>query len=106
RLRWTHRPGSDLWIFASPLGNEVARIESGPGGAVLEQGGGRHQAAGFAELTERFLGVALEPAMLASWLHGSIPQSPASGWEVTIEETRQAGAVAMARRMSARRGDT
>src|SRR5688572_27897999 len=37
RLRWTHRPGSDLWVIASPLGNEVARIESGSAGATLDR---------------------------------------------------------------------
>ena len=107
RLRWTHRPGKDLWVIASPLGNEVARIESDDGGAqVSPAAGDPEHAPSFAALTERFLGVALEPRLLAQWLHGSAVPDPASGWVVTIEETQRAGTVDMARRMSARRGET
>ena len=104
RLRWTHRPASDLWVFASPLGNEVARIESGATGARLEQGGGAIEAGSFAELTERAIGVALEPSLLVSWLHGA---GPAQGgdWQVTVEESNPAGSVSVARRLTARRGD-
>jgi outer membrane biogenesis lipoprotein LolB len=105
RLRWEHRPGSDRWVFASPLGNEVARIESGPRGATLRQAGGPdEEAPTFAALAERFLGVALEPAALARWLHGTAP-AESGGWAVAIEETQRAGTVDMARRLSATRGD-
>ena len=105
KLRWTHRPGADLWVIASPLGNEVARIESGPSGATLTQAGGAGaQADTFADLTERVLGVALDPAALARWLHGGDPGA-ASGWSVKVEETQKAGSIDIARRMSAQRGD-
>jgi outer membrane lipoprotein LolB len=105
KLRWTHRRASDLWVISSPLGNEVARIESGPSGATLTQaGGGGVQADSFAELTDRALGIELDPAMLARWLHGGAP-SEATGWKVTVEETQKAGAVDIARRMSATRGE-
>lgn len=105
RLRWTHRPGSDRWAFASPLGNEVARIESGPGGATLTQAGGREEgAASFAQLTERIIGIALDPATLASWLHGGSAAAPGD-WSVTIEETQRAGEVDLARRIKATRGE-
>src|SRR6185312_10431811 len=75
QLRWTRRRDSDLWVIASPLGNEVARIESTPGGATLTQGGdsGR-QATSFEELTREVLGVALDPAALAQALHGEAPR--------------------------------
>ena len=106
RLRWTHRPDADLWVISSPLGNEVARIESGPRGATLEQAGGPSQAAAsFSELTERVFGVALEPALLAQWLHGTGRPDAAAGWQVSVEETQRAGTVELARRMSARRAD-
>ena len=106
KLRWTHTPGGDLWIIASPLGNEVARIESGPQGATLTQaGGGGVQADSFAELTERALGVALEPGLLAAWLHGGAAGGATSEWSVTIEEKQRAGSVDIVRRMSARRGE-
>jgi outer membrane lipoprotein LolB len=105
RLRWTHSPAADLWVIASPLGNEVARIESGPRGATLTQAGGNpEEAASFAELTQRVLGIALDPALLARWLHGAPPDAQ-SDWTVAIEETQRAGAVDLARRMSAKRGE-
>lgn len=106
RLRWVHRARSDLWVIASPLGNEVARIESGADGATLAQAGGApERASSFAELTERLLGVPLDPATLAAWLHGGEPRSPAPDWKVSVEERQRAGAVELARRMSATRGD-
>jgi hypothetical protein len=83
----------------------VARIESGPGGATLKRGGDRdEEAPTFAALTERFLGIALDPDTLAGWLHGATPA--ASGeWTVAIEEAQRAGTVEISRRLSARRGD-
>ena len=105
KLRWTHRASADTWVIASPLGNEVARIESAPGGASLVQADGqRAEASSFAELTERVLGVALEPAQLAAWLHGA-PPADAQGWKVTLDEKQAAGAVEIARRVTAVRGD-
>lgn len=105
KLRWTHRGASDVWVISSPLGNEVARIESGPQGATLTQAGGSpQQASTFAELTNRALGIELDPAALAGWLHGRAP-TQASGWLVTTEESHKAGAVDVARRMSATRGE-
>ncbi|HUP30279.1 MAG TPA: outer membrane lipoprotein LolB [Usitatibacter sp.] len=106
RLRWTHRQGADLWIVASPLGNEVARIESDGGGARLIQAGGEARTApSFAALTHALLGVALEPALLAAWLHGGAPGDAPSGWSVTVDEKQPAGAIEIARRISATRGD-
>ena len=105
RLRWTHAPASDIWVFASPLGNEVARIESSTGGATLMRAGGERQAAAsFSALTERILGVALDPETLAGWLHGG-PVTGAAGWSVTLDEKQRAGSVELARRLSAIRGD-
>src|SRR6185436_15386176 len=71
RLRWTRARGSDVWVFSSPIGNEVARIESGAGGARLARAGGpAEEAPTFAELAERILGIALEPDQFSAWLHG------------------------------------
>jgi len=106
KLRWTHRPGADAWAISSPLGNEVASIESGPDGAILRQAGGpTYAAASFAELTERVLGVALDPVTLAAWLHGREAPGDTEGWQVTLDEKQDAGAVQIARRMSAVRGE-
>lgn len=106
RLRWTHRGGGDLWAISSPLGNEVARIESDASGATLAQAGGETvRAPSFAALTERILGVALEPALLAAWLHGDTDAAAPAGWTVTLDERQAAGAVRISRRISAARGD-
>jgi len=107
RLRWTRRADSDQWVFSSPIGNEVARIESSSKGAVLERAGaGKEEAASFSELTERLLGVGLDPSQLAAWLHGATPDRglPAD-WKVTVDEKQSAGAVELARRITATRGD-
>ena len=106
KLRWTRTAGGDSWVIASPLGNEVARIESGPRGATLAQAGGPTEtAASFQELTERLLGVALDPGVIAGWLHGSTPAQTPGDWEVTVDEKQRAGVVDLARRITARRGD-
>jgi outer membrane lipoprotein LolB len=108
KLRWTHRASSDAWVVSSPIGTEVARIESDAGGAVLRRAsGGDERAPDFATLTERLLGAPLEPAMLSGWLHGARPAgAAAAGWTVTLDETQRAGAVELARRITATRGDT
>ena len=107
RLRWTRAAGSDEWVFASPLGNEVARIESNAAGARLTRAGAPgEEAASFSELTERVLGIALDPNQLSAWLHGRRGASglPAD-WKVTIDETQNAGTVELARRVTATRGE-
>jgi outer membrane lipoprotein LolB len=106
KLRWTHRPRGDLWVIASPLGNEVARIESDEAGARLTQAGGAPRAApSFAALTQALLGVALEPAWLAAWVHGGEGGGAPADWKLTVEERQPAGAIEIARRVSAIRGD-
>ena len=106
RLRWTHRPSADQWVIASPLGNEVARIESDGRGARLSQAVGESRTAStFAALTQSLLGVALEPDLLAAWVHGGEPEGAPSGWNLVVDEKQSAGAIEIARRISATRGD-
>jgi len=107
KLRWTRKPESDQWVFSSPIGNEVARIESSPRGATLERAGaGREEAPSFEALTERLLGVGLDPKELTAWLHAQPTSSgvPAE-WKVTIDEKQAAGKVDIARRVTATRGE-
>ena len=69
KLRWTHERARDTWVISSPLGNEIARIESGERGATLRRGGGDAETApDFRSLTEQLLGVALDPASQRDWL--------------------------------------
>lgn len=106
KLRWVHREAGDVWTISSPIGNEVARIESEPGGVVLSEAGAEPQrAASFEELTEKLLGVPLDPRTLAAWLHGDTRATPGQ-WRITIDETQPAGSVTLARRITATRGDT
>ncbi|HEX4779162.1 MAG TPA: outer membrane lipoprotein LolB [Usitatibacter sp.] len=106
KLRWTRRAGSDTWVIASPLGNEVARLESGPKGTHLERAGQPTMSAtNFQELTENILGVPLDPDRVAAWLHGKAASDSAGDWKVSVDETQQAGAVELARRITATRGD-
>ncbi|HUQ29509.1 MAG TPA: outer membrane lipoprotein LolB [Usitatibacter sp.] len=105
KLRWTHGRGRDVWVISSPIGNEVARIESGAGNATLQRAGAAPEhAPDFPSLTERLLGVALDPAELAAWLHGASATMP-GGWNVAIAERQPAGAIEIARRITASRGD-
>jgi outer membrane biogenesis lipoprotein LolB len=106
RLRWTRTRSSDLWSIASPLGNEVARIESTARGARLVQAGGAtEEAPNFETLTQRLLGVGLDPALLAGWLHGVPPAGAPADWKFSMDETQQAGQVTLAKRLTASRGD-
>lgn len=107
QLRWTRRAGSDTWVIASPLGNEVARIESTPSGATLTRAGGAPEsAASFPELTREALGVALDPASLAQALHGETPRDVPDGWRVEVDETQASGPVRLAKRITVRGAGT
>ena len=105
KVRWTHRANHDVWVIASPLGNEVARIESTADGAVMSANGGTVEAPTFEELTQRVLGVGIDPALLARWLHAHDDAGGPSGWKVSIDEVQDAGAVRLARRVTATRGE-
>ena len=105
KVRWTHRGGRDVWVIASPLGNEVARIESTAEGAVMSANGGTVEAPTFEDLTQRVLGVGIDPALLSQWLHANGDAGGPSGWKVSIDEVQDAGAVRLARRVTATRGE-
>ena len=106
KLRWTRHRDSDLWVISSPLGNEVARVESGAGGATLTRAGAASESAdSFQTLTEKLLGVPLDPDAIAGWLHGGAPAAAPGDWQVTIDESRRAGRVDLAKRITAIRGD-
>jgi outer membrane lipoprotein LolB len=107
KLRWTRkRGGFDEWVISSPLGNEVARIDAGPEGATLVAAGSdTAMTTSFAAVTERFLGVALDPDVLAGWIHGASTTDAPGGWKVTLDETQRAGAIDIARRITATHGD-
>ena len=84
--------------MSSPVGTEVARIDSDASGAVLRRARAPPRSApSFAALTEHLLGAALDPAALAAWLHGATPRAARQRTgAVTIDETQRAGAVDLA----------
>ena len=105
KLRWTRHRDSDVWVISSPLGNEVARLESGASGATLTRAGAASESAeSFQMLTEKLLGAPLDPHEIAGWLHGSAPAAAPGDWKVTIDETQRAGSVDLAKRITAVRG--
>jgi outer membrane biogenesis lipoprotein LolB len=105
KLRWTRKGTLDSWVISSPLGNEVARLDSDASGATLTRAGARAESARtFQALTERLLGVPLDPGEMASWIHGA-PPSPSGDWKVSIDQVQRAGNVDLARRITATRGD-
>lgn len=107
KLRWSHDRARDTWVISSPLGNEVARIESAQQGVTLQRAGAAAETApDFPSLTEQLLGVPLDPRQLANWLHGSAGSITTGGWVVEVQETQKAGAIDIARLITARRGET
>lgn len=105
RLRWRHRADEDDWVLATPVGTEVARIERRGAGLVLHRPGESPvQAASLADLTESLLGAALDERLLVAWLHGR-PVAGLGEWVVTIDESQRFGAMEVARRVTALRGE-
>ena len=106
RLRWERAAASDVWVLASPVGTELARIERGAEGLVIHRPGAAPlAAASFSELTEHLLGAALDERLLVAWLHRR-PATGPEGWEVSIDESQRLGGHEVARRITASRGDT
>jgi outer membrane lipoprotein LolB len=78
RLDWDHRIEMDRWTVSSPLGQIVARIDSGPDGAeVLLANGERRVAPQIADLVPILLPgaaeVGLPPDRLAAWVQAAPP---------------------------------
>ncbi len=106
RLRWERGSRSDVWVLATPVGTELARIERSPEGLVVHRPGAAPlAAASFSELTENLLGAALDERLLVAWLHRR-PATGPEGWEVAIDESQRLGGHEVARRITASRGDT
>ncbi len=103
RVRWQHAPALGVWVLATPVGTEVARIERTARGLSVQRPGAQPvTAASFAELTENLLGAPLDERLLVAWLHGR-PLAGPEGWDVTIDEARAIGETTLARRLTARR---
>jgi outer membrane lipoprotein LolB len=101
-FRWSHAPGRDELVLASPLGQTLARLEGDASRVRLELPDGRAQEAGDWEaLTSRVLGAPVPVRGLAWWIRGgahpssrySIERDAASrvsvlrqdGWEIVYD---------------------
>lgn len=72
RLSWRHRGAEDLLLLADPMGQGVAELESGPGGAKLRLASGEVRTAPDAErLLRDTLGYSLPVGRLPAWLLGN-----------------------------------
>lgn len=70
-LLWQHRPDFDEIILNSPLGQGIARLAAGAGGAVLETADRKRvQAADLATLSEQVFGFRLPVDALPYWIVG------------------------------------
>jgi outer membrane lipoprotein LolB len=106
RLRWERSPQTDLWVLTSPFGTELARIERGTAGLLVQRPGEVPlEAASFSELTEYLLGAAIDERLLVAWLHRRPVPGP-EGWQVEIDESQTLGGQTIARRLTATQGDT
>ncbi len=70
-LYWQHGPDSDEIVLTSPLGQGLARLASGNGGAVLVTADRRRfEAATLDELSEQLFGFRLPVTALPHWIVG------------------------------------
>ena len=72
RVEWEHAPQTDRLTLLSPLGQIVARLESGPEGARLLSADGTQRDAPSADaLLPEVLGIEVPSARLPRWLQGA-----------------------------------
>lgn len=72
RMEWAHTPQADRLTLLSPLGQIVARLDSGPDGARLMSADGTQRDAPSADaLLPDVLGVDVPSARLPRWLQGA-----------------------------------
>jgi outer membrane lipoprotein LolB len=71
RIDWRHEPGGDEIVLSGILGQGLARLSSGVGGAVLQTADQqRIEAASLDALTERVFGAQLPVSGMAHWVVG------------------------------------
>ncbi|HAF53669.1 MAG TPA: outer membrane lipoprotein LolB, partial [Thauera sp.] len=72
RMEWAHTPQADRLTLLSPLGQIVARLDSGPDGArLMSADGTRREAPSADALLPDVLGVDVPSARLPRWLQGA-----------------------------------
>ena len=79
-LHWQHAPDSDAMLLFSPLGGQVAQIDTTPAHVTLTTSDGkRYEATDAASLTRKTLGWGLPMQGLSDWVlgrpHGTTPDN-------------------------------
>lgn len=121
-VSWRHERGHDEWLFTGPLGQGLARLESGPEGARLSFADGRHQdAAAATELAAAVLGVEAPFEALPAWVTARLREGAEAravdavarptrvvdaGWTVEYVDYVGPEPDARPRRIDIHRGDT
>ena len=108
RIRWAHRGGRDEIALSSPVGGDLALIEGGPGGYLLNRPGQTPIEYGtFSDLTSHLLSASIDRSQFIAWLHARVPTGRAAqGWAVEVPETQQASGLTVARRVVATREES
>lgn len=91
-LRWVHRPGSEeIWLL-SPLGQTLAYITDGPGGAAITGPDQQvYRASSVEALTQRALGWELPVPRLQYWVRGMAYPHSTTAWEERDSSDRLLG---------------
>ena len=105
RIRWAHRGERDEIALSTPAGGDLALIEGGPSGYLLNRPGqGPIEYGTFSDLTSHLLDTAIDRSQFIAWLHARVPTGPsAQGWTVAVPETQEASGLTVARRVVASR---
>lgn len=91
-LRWVHKPGSEeIWLL-SPLGQALAYITDGPGGATLTGPDQQvYRASSVEALTLRALGWELPVPRLQYWVRGEAYPHSTATWQERDSANRLLG---------------
>lgn len=105
RIRWTHRGDRDEIVLSTPVGGDLALIEGGPTGYLLNRPGQAAIEYGtFSDLTSHLLDTAIDRSLFIAWLHARVPAGAAArDWAVEVPETQEASGLTVARRVVATR---
>jgi outer membrane biogenesis lipoprotein LolB len=105
RIRWAHRGDRDEIALSTPVGGDLALIEGGPSGYLLNRPGQVAIEYGtFSDLTSHLLDTAIDRSLFIAWLHARVPTGLAArDWTVEVPETQEASGITVARRVVATR---
>ena len=108
RFRWEHRPGNDIVLLMSPLGQGLAELTRDAAGARLRRPNQVAVVAGtLPQLAQQVFGAPLPLEHMADWLRGAEPalSGEVDGWRVTVSASSAFRQSRLLRVLEARRED-